>query len=58
VPRHETAHAALVADILDVLHGSYLDSQGRDLITPAEQLSPTEPKRARPSTPCPAWTSS
>jgi len=41
LPRHETAHAALLADILDVLHGS---SPAADQPPPpdAEELSPGE----------------
>jgi LuxR family maltose regulon positive regulatory protein len=42
LPRHETAHAALLADILDVLHGSSLLT-GDQLPPPdAEELSPGE----------------
>ena len=39
LPRHETAHAALRADILDVLHGA---SSMASSLPPAEQLSPGE----------------
>ena len=41
MPRHETAHAALLTDIVDVMRGS---SPGREpaLASSAEQLSPTE----------------
>jgi LuxR family maltose regulon positive regulatory protein len=41
LPRHETAHAALLADILDILHGS---SPAADQPPPpdAEELSPGE----------------
>jgi LuxR family transcriptional regulator, maltose regulon positive regulatory protein len=42
VPRHETAHAALLADILDVLHGSSLAPPGQSASLQAEELSPTE----------------
>ena len=42
LPRHETAHAALLADILDVLHGSSLAAEGRSSSPPAEELSPSE----------------
>jgi LuxR family maltose regulon positive regulatory protein len=42
LPRHETAHAALLADILDVLHGSSLAAQDQSSSPPAEELSPTE----------------
>ena len=41
LPRHETAHAALLADILDVLHGS--SPAAADQSSPrAEELSPGE----------------
>jgi LuxR family transcriptional regulator, maltose regulon positive regulatory protein len=42
LPRHETAHAALLADILDVVHGSSLAA--KDQVSPplTEDLSPTE----------------
>jgi LuxR family maltose regulon positive regulatory protein len=42
LPRHETAHAALIADILDVLPGSALTAPDQSLSPPAEELSPTE----------------
>ena len=42
LPRHETAHAALLADILDVLHGSSLAAQDQSSSPPAEELSPSE----------------
>ena len=42
LPRHETAHAALLADILDVLHGSPLTAADQSLPPPTEELSPTE----------------
>jgi LuxR family transcriptional regulator, maltose regulon positive regulatory protein len=42
LPRHETAHAALLADILDVLHGASLTAQGQSLPPQTEELSPTE----------------
>jgi LuxR family maltose regulon positive regulatory protein len=41
LPRHQTAHAALLADILDVLHGSSPAAKGHSLPL-AEQLSPGE----------------
>jgi LuxR family maltose regulon positive regulatory protein len=41
LPRHETAHAALLADILDVLHGSPAAAEQSSL-PPAEELSPGE----------------
>jgi LuxR family transcriptional regulator, maltose regulon positive regulatory protein len=42
LPRHETAHAALLADILDVLHGAALTAADQSLPRPMEELSPTE----------------
>jgi hypothetical protein len=42
LPWHETAHAALLAGILDVLHGSSLTARDRSSSPPAEELSPTE----------------
>src|SRR5690348_9500793 len=42
LPRHETAHAALLADVLDVLHGSAPAAAGQSLSPPMEELSPTE----------------
>ena len=47
VPRHETAHAALLADILDILRGG--PAAARDLPVPvqAEELSPGELKVLR-----------
>jgi LuxR family maltose regulon positive regulatory protein len=45
LPRHETAHAALLADILDVLHGSPSSSSAakeQSSLPPAEELSPAE----------------
>ena len=42
LPRHETAHAALLADILDVLHGASLAAKDRSWLPPAEELSPGE----------------
>jgi LuxR family maltose regulon positive regulatory protein len=41
LPRHQTAHAALLADILDVLHGSSPPAQQQPS-PPAEELSPGE----------------
>jgi LuxR family maltose regulon positive regulatory protein len=42
LPRHETAHAALLTDLLDVVHGSSLTAQ--DQLSPplVEELSPSE----------------
>jgi LuxR family maltose regulon positive regulatory protein len=42
LPRHETAHAALLADILDVLRGSSRAAKDRSSSPPAEELSPGE----------------
>ena len=42
LPRHETAHAALLADILDVLHGSSPMARQQSSSPPAEEISPGE----------------
>jgi LuxR family transcriptional regulator, maltose regulon positive regulatory protein len=42
LPRHQTAHAALLADILDVLHGSSPAAEEQSSLPPAEELSPGE----------------
>ena len=42
LPRHQTAHAALLADILDVLHGASPAAKDRSSSPPAEELSPGE----------------
>ena len=42
LPRHETAHAALLADILDVLHGAAPAARQQPWSPPAEELSPGE----------------
>jgi LuxR family maltose regulon positive regulatory protein len=42
LPRHETAHAALLADILDVLHGASPAAKEQSSPPPAEELSPGE----------------
>jgi LuxR family transcriptional regulator, maltose regulon positive regulatory protein len=42
LPRHETAHAALLGDILDVLHGFSLPAKDDDSVPAAAELSPTE----------------
>jgi LuxR family maltose regulon positive regulatory protein len=42
LPRHQTAHGALLADILDVLHGSSPAAQEQSAAPPAEELSPSE----------------
>ena len=41
LPRHETAHAALLTDILDVLHGSSPGTE-QSSSPPTEELSPGE----------------
>src|SRR6516225_1811651 len=42
LPRHQTAHGALLADILDVLHGSSRAAREQSSSPPAEELSPGE----------------
>jgi len=42
LPRHQTAHAALLADILDVLHGASPAAKVQSSLPPAEELSPGE----------------
>ena len=42
LPRHQTAHAALLADILDVLHGSSPAAKEPSSLPAAEPLSPGE----------------
>ena len=42
LPRHETAHAALLTDILDIVHGSSLPAKDQSPSPPAEELSPSE----------------
>ena len=42
LPRHQTAHAALRADILDVLHGASPPAAGRSLFPAGNELSPGE----------------
>jgi LuxR family transcriptional regulator, maltose regulon positive regulatory protein len=42
LPRRETAHAALLADILDVLHGASPAAKEQSSPPPAEELSPGE----------------
>ncbi len=46
LPRHETAHGALLADVLDVLHGSS-PAKEQPLLPSAEELSPGELKVLR-----------
>ena len=42
LPRHQTTHAALLADILDVVHGASLAAKGQSPTPPTEELSPSE----------------
>jgi len=42
LPRHETAHAALLTDILGVLHGASPAATEQSSLPPAEELSPGE----------------
>jgi LuxR family maltose regulon positive regulatory protein len=42
LPRHQTAHGALLADIADVLRGEPAPSAEGGLLSPPEQLSPSE----------------
>ena len=42
LPRHETAHGALLADIADVLRGAPAPSGGGERLSPPEELSPGE----------------
>ena len=46
LPRHQTAHAALLADILDITHGSSVPL-GENLAPLAHELSPSELKVLR-----------
>ena len=41
-PRHETAHAALLIDILDVLRGSSIAAKDRPVLPPQQELTQTE----------------
>jgi LuxR family maltose regulon positive regulatory protein len=42
LPRHETAHGALLADIVDVLRGGSAPTADRELLRQADELSPSE----------------
>jgi len=42
VPRHQTAHGALLGDILDVLRGSSPTAKEQSSMPPSEELSPGE----------------
>ena len=47
LPRHETSHAALLADILDVMHGSAPAAKDQSSSPPEQELSPSELKVLR-----------
>jgi LuxR family maltose regulon positive regulatory protein len=47
LPRHDTAHAALLADILDVLHGSAIAVREQPAAPPKEELTASELKVLR-----------
>ena len=42
LPRHETAHGALLADIVDLLRGEPAPSTDRERLSQPEELSPSE----------------
>jgi LuxR family maltose regulon positive regulatory protein len=42
LPRHETAHSALLADIVDLLRGASPPSTDRERLSQPEELSPSE----------------
>ena len=42
MPKHETAHGALLTDILDVMHGSSISPGQESSLAQFEQLSPSE----------------
>ena len=42
MPRHETAHSALLADIIDALRGEPAPTVDRERLVPLEELSPSE----------------
>jgi LuxR family maltose regulon positive regulatory protein len=42
MPRHETAHAALLADVLDVIRGSSIPAGNESSLAEIEPLSPSE----------------
>jgi LuxR family transcriptional regulator, maltose regulon positive regulatory protein len=47
LPRHQTAHGALLADVLDILQGSSVPAKEQAASPPAEELSPGELKVLR-----------
>ncbi len=42
LPRHQTAHSALVADVVDLLRGAPAPGLDRGRLAPSEELSPSE----------------
>jgi LuxR family maltose regulon positive regulatory protein len=42
LPRHRTAHGALLAEIIDVLRGEHVPSPDHEDLPPADELSPSE----------------
>jgi len=42
LPRYETAHAALLVDILDVVQGSFTEVRDRPIVPPLQELTGTE----------------
>jgi LuxR family maltose regulon positive regulatory protein len=42
LPRHETAHGALLTEIVDLLRGASAPSTGRERLPPPDELSPSE----------------
>jgi LuxR family maltose regulon positive regulatory protein len=42
LPRHQTAHGALLADIVDVLRGEPAPGDDGELLLPPDELSPSE----------------
>jgi len=42
LPRHETAHGALLADVVDLLQGASAPSTDRERLSQPEELSPSE----------------
>jgi LuxR family transcriptional regulator, maltose regulon positive regulatory protein len=42
LPRHQTAHRALLADVVDLLRGEPAPNRDRERLSPPEELSPSE----------------
>jgi len=42
LPRHQTAHSALLADVVDLLRGAPAPSTDREFLSQTEELSPSE----------------